>query len=207
MSEGKSRSGLSLEAAVAPAGVEIEAFRSHAVDDRRAIHRHVQEAAPVSQDARPSDRRHQRHPPFANIFHDGKVAALGIGVVAVYVSAEDKPALVRLADVEMPRAKGDDAWNDRLQPFRDEGLYDVAFDRQPHSSHGGDARTVAGHRNRNLLGSDQTARSLHAGDAAIIEGKAGDFAVLDDIDAAVARAARITPRHRVVPDSAAATLQ
>src|ERR1700691_2653520 len=38
-----------LEAAVAPASVQIESANRRAVDDRRSVHRHVHETAPVTQ--------------------------------------------------------------------------------------------------------------------------------------------------------------
>src|SRR4051812_41674721 len=40
-----------LEAAVAPAGIEIEPSDGRAVDDGRTVHRHVHDAAPVTQNA------------------------------------------------------------------------------------------------------------------------------------------------------------
>ncbi len=43
--------------------------------------------------------------------------------------------------------------------------------------------------------------------AARIADEAGQFAILDDVDAAIGRAARITPDHCVMPRGTAAALQ
>ena len=65
----------------------------------------------------------------------GQVAALGVGIVAVDVAAEDEAALVGLGDIEMSGAERDDVVDERLQPFGHEGLQDVAFERQRHAGH------------------------------------------------------------------------
>ena len=56
-----------------------------------------------------AERREQRQPPSHHILDHRQVAALGVGIVAVDIAAEDQPALVGLADIEMPGAEGDDA--------------------------------------------------------------------------------------------------
>src|SRR5262245_22656981 len=53
--------GRGLEAAITPACVEIEPLDRCAVDDWRAVHRHVREAGPLAQQPEATDHRHQRH--------------------------------------------------------------------------------------------------------------------------------------------------
>src|SRR3984885_3512807 len=120
-----------LEAAVAPAGIEIEAIDWSAIDNRRSVHRHVRNAAPASKQARTADHRHQRHAALANVLDGGQIAAARIAVVAVDVTAKNQTALVGLADVEVSGAEGDDAGDQWLKAFGDEGLQRMAFDRQP----------------------------------------------------------------------------
>eukprot|EP01035_Chromulina_nebulosa_P034131 gene34131-45762_t len=88
---------------------------------------------------------HSRHRPGGRRQPAGGDHRLATGVVAIDVAAEHQPAFVGLADVKMSGAEGDDAGNDRLQPFGDEGLQHVALDRQPHPGHGGHARAGASH--------------------------------------------------------------
>ena len=70
----------------------------------------------VRSSADAADHRHQRHAALADILDHRQVAALGVGVVAVDVAAEDEAALVRLADVEMPGAEGDDVRGSGFSP-------------------------------------------------------------------------------------------
>src|SRR5690554_6280440 len=53
--ETPTRGGRRLEAAVAPSGVEIEPLNRRAVDDRRAVHRHIHDAAPLAQVAQAAE--------------------------------------------------------------------------------------------------------------------------------------------------------
>ena len=67
---------------------------------------------------------------------------------------------------------------------------------------------MAGDGHADLLRPDVAAHGLDADDrAARIADKAGQFAILNDVDAAIGRAARITPDHCVMPRGAAAALQ
>ena len=102
------------------------------VDEGRAVHRHVHDAAPHAKKACAADDGHDRHATFADIFDHRQIAALGVGVVAVDIATEDEAALVGLADIKMPRAEGDHTGDHRLQSFGDECLENVAFDGQPH---------------------------------------------------------------------------
>src|SRR5258707_7949936 len=49
------------ESTVAPARVYIESLQRCAIDDRRAIHRHVHDSAPGAQHAHPPKSKHQSH--------------------------------------------------------------------------------------------------------------------------------------------------
>ena len=91
-----------------------------------------------------------------------QIAALRIGIIAVDVAAEDEAALVRLADVEMPRAEGDDGVDQRLHAFRHEGLQHMALDRQAQARHGGDLRRAPGAGKPDLLRADEALRGLDA---------------------------------------------
>ena len=98
--------------------------------------RHVHDAAP----GRSSAQRGRAPgimltPSLADVLDHRQIAALRIGVVAVEIAAEHQPALVRLGDVEVPGAEGDDAVDHRLQRLGDERLQHVAFDRQPQAGH------------------------------------------------------------------------
>ncbi len=58
-----------------------------------------------------------------------------------------------------------------------------------------------------LFRPDGTARRLDAGGAAVLDDQARHFAILHDVDAAVAGTARVAPGDGVVPRRAAALLQ
>ena len=98
-----------LEAAIAPAAVEIHARQRPGGDDRRAVHRHVADAAPGAQHAHAGKAGKQRQHLAHHLVDDRQVAALGIAVVAVDVAAIDQAALVGLRHVEMAHAEGHDA--------------------------------------------------------------------------------------------------
>ena len=85
---------MALKPAVAPARVQIEALDGRPVDDGRAVHGHVHDAAPAAKEAHPADHRHQRHAALADVLDHRQVPALRIGVVAVDIAAEHQPALV-----------------------------------------------------------------------------------------------------------------
>ena len=51
-----------------------------------------------------------------------QVAALRIGIVHVDIPAQDQPALVGLADIEMPGAVGHHMIDHRFDRFADESL-------------------------------------------------------------------------------------
>ena len=99
---------------------------------------------------------------FRHGLHLGELAALGIGVEAVDMAAEDQPALVGLREIEELGAEGDDVVDQRLDRLGDEGLQDMALDRQAQPRHGGDMRGVAGHRDAGAFRQDAAAAGLDA---------------------------------------------
>ena len=98
-----------------------------------------------------------------------QIAAPRIGIVAVDVAAEDQAALVRLRDVEMAGAEGDDAVDIGLQSFRHEGLQHMAFDRQLHAGHGGHLGGIAGGGKAQLLAADEAPVGLDAHNLALLD--------------------------------------
>ena len=188
-----------LEPAVAPAAVEEEPLDRGPVDDRRAVHGHVHDPAPGAQHPRLADHRHQRHARLHHVLDHRQVPPRGVGVVEVEVAAEHQPALVRLADVEMPHPEGHHARDHRLQPLGHEGLQHMAFDRQPQPRHRADLARPPRDRHPDLVRSDIAPRGLHPAHPAALDAKPGHLAVLDQIDAARVRGPRKAPGHRVVP--------
>ena len=104
-----------------------------AVYDGRAIHRHIHNTAPHAQKTHAAEHGEYGHGPFADIFDNGQVSALGVGIIAVYIAAKDQSALVRLAAIKMSRPKGDDPGKHWFQPLGDKGLQHMAFDGQAHT--------------------------------------------------------------------------
>src|SRR5258706_108706 len=205
--EAPTRSGSRLEAAVAPARVEVEAGNAALIDDGRAVHRHVHEASPRAQHAHAANHRHQRHAFLEHVLDRREIAALRIGVVAVEIAAEDEAPLVRLADIEVSSAESDDARDQWLDRFGDERLQNVAFDRQRKPRHARDPRRAAGDCHADLRRADFAARPLDSNDAARFAHEAGHFAVLDDVHAEIARGACVAPHDGVVASGSAAALQ
>src|SRR6266567_3834157 len=60
-----------LEPAVTPAGIEVEAFDRAVVDNRRTVHRHVHNAAPVAQHAQATEPRPKPHRRFHHVLDYG----------------------------------------------------------------------------------------------------------------------------------------
>src|SRR5258708_35856330 len=134
MGKGQARGGRRLEAAVAPAAVEVEPVDRRVVDDRRAVHRHIRDAAPAPEQACAPEHRHDGHAALANVLNRGKISAAGIAVVAVDIAAEDKPTLVRLADIEMTCTKSYHARDYGFQRFGNERLENKTSMPHPQTS-------------------------------------------------------------------------
>ena len=118
-----------LEPAIAPAGVEVETVDRGLVDDRATIHGHVHDPTPMTQQTQPRHGRNHRDAFRYDVLDQRQVPALGIGIVAVEIAAEDEAALIGLAHIEMPSTEGEDLIH-RLEPFGDKGLQDMTFDRK-----------------------------------------------------------------------------
>ncbi len=83
----------------------------------------------------------------------------------------------------------------------------MALDRQAHPGHGSDLARAPGCHDRHFLGPDRPTRGLYAAHPAVLDVDAGDLALLDQINTALVRAARIAPCHRIMPRGAAAPVQ
>lgn len=115
----------------------------------------------MAQHADTADGGHQGHAFLTQMFDQRQVAALGIGIVAVQIAAEDQAALVRLADIEMSGPEGDDPVDEGFQRFRHKGLQQVTFDRQGQSGQRRDLAGMPGDGHADLLRLDRAAWSGH----------------------------------------------
>src|SRR5690606_1270683 len=113
----------------------------------------------------------------------------------------------RLTDVEVARTEGHDRVDQRSDPLRHESLQHMAFDRQPQAGHACNPRGVASNCDADALGLEKSPRSFHPDHTPVLDAKAGDLAVLDDVDAALIRPAREAPGDGVVAHRAAAPLK
>src|SRR5215470_5045934 len=195
-----------LEASVTPARTEVESLNWRHVDDRRAVHRHIDYTAPGSQYTDAPDHWHQRHAPLTDVLEGRQVAALGIAVVTVNVAAEYEPTFVALANVEMACAEGDDVVDNRFHSLGYEGLQYVALDWKTQTCHRCEPRAAAGDDNSDLAGADRATRSLDTGHALLADHDPGNFAVFHDIDATLVGATRVTPDDCIMPRRASAGL-
>src|SRR5690606_5520693 len=101
VSEDPAGSRCCLEAAVAPAGIEVETLDRRLADDGAAVHGHVHDTAPVAEQLDPGKMGEEGETGRDDILDDRQVSTLCVGVVAIEVTAKDQAALVRLADVEV----------------------------------------------------------------------------------------------------------
>ena len=106
----------------------------------------------------------------------------------------------------MTGAKGNHARDDWFQALRDESLQHMALDRQPHARHAHHLAGITGNCDADFLCADKPFRCLDTAAFAVLDAKAGDFAILDDIDAKTISRACIAPGHSVVPYGATAPL-
>src|SRR5699024_1958889 len=94
-----------------------------------------------------------------------------------------------------------------FEEFGDQGLQRMGLDRQADPGHVGEHRGVAGHGQGDLLGGDRAAVRLHADDLIADAFDAGDFAVLDDVDAHFVGLAGEGPRDVIVLGDAGPRLE
>ena len=119
-----------LEAARAPAAVDVQARHRGLADDRRAIGRHIDDPAPVAQHAHAPEHREQLADRFQSVAGDVQSAALRVGGVGVGAGADHELALVGLADVGVDGVGHDHAREHRLDGLGDQRLQRVALERQ-----------------------------------------------------------------------------
>ena len=103
-----------LEAAGAPAAIDEEARHRRLADDRRAVRRDVDDAAPVAQHAHAAQRRERARRWPRAYGGDVQAAGLRVGHVGVGAGADDEFALVGLRDVGVHRVRHHDAGHHRL---------------------------------------------------------------------------------------------
>src|SRR3546814_12899951 len=93
--------------------------------------------------------------------------------------------------------------SDLFEPFAHKCLKHMAFDRQAQIRKRCDTRGIARNRHSGLARKNLAAAGFNAGHPATgIANKSADFAVLDDVDAAIRRAAREAPDDAVLPRAA-----
>src|SRR5216684_4167154 len=145
----------------------------------------------------------RRHLPFDDV----KRAALRIGIVGVDAGAHDQFALVALADIDMHRARHDDAIQDRLDRLRHQRLQGMALQREAHPGHRRHDRIVPGGADRDLVGIDRAAAGVDPDHPSAGGTDRGHLAILDDVDAPRIGGAGIAPGDRIVARHPAAPLQ
>ena len=134
--------------------------------------------------------------------------ALPVAVVAVDAGAHHELALVGLRDVDVHGVGHHDAVEDRLVERAHERLQRVGLHRQAEPDHLGEDAGVSGGHERHLVRPDRAARGLDARDRPPVAAEeARHLRVLDDVDAALARAGRERPGDAVVAGGAAPTLE
>src|ERR1051326_2038115 len=230
--EHPARSRRRLEAAVAPAAVEIKILDRRFADDRAAVHGHVHDAGPAAHQAQAREAREHGEPAFDRVLNRRQVSPLSVGIVEVEVAAHHQLALVGLADIEVSGTEGDDGIEHGFERLAHESLQHMSLDRQaqagargpPAGGAGGGAADLgpraeagpggrgpraggAGGGEADLARRDEAARGLDPAYAPVLDAEAGDLTILDDIDAALVRRAGVTPGDRVVARSPAARLQ
>ena len=208
MREHMARARRRLEAAGAPAAIDVEAGNRRRTDDRRAVGRHVDDAAPVAQHPHPADGRKELADRLERVVGDVQAAGLRIGDVGVGAGADDEFAFVRLRHIGVDGVRHHDARHHRLDRLGHQRLQGIALERHPDSGHRHDHGCMASGDDADLLGRDRAPRRLDARDGAGgVAADRGRLAILDDVDAARRSRARIAPGDRVVPRCAASPLQ
>ena len=204
--ENVARSRNGLEAARTPAAVHVQSLDRRLADDWRAVAGHVDDAAPHAQASQARDDREGFDQGCHRVFECRKRAALRIIVIGVGSTTDHQFALVGLADVAMHRVGHDHAVDDWLDRLRYKRLQALALNGHAHSRHVHDGGDVARRDHPDLPCTDGATRGFEAGHLSTVAVDAGDFTVLNDVDAQRVRTARITPGHRIVTGRAAARL-
>ena len=128
-------SGRRLEAAGAPAAVEIEPLDGRLADDGTGIRTDVDDAAPLAVHAHPAESGEQFADRGKSVLDDVKRTALAVAVVAVGPGADDEVALVGLADVAVDGVGHHHGVETGLERFGDQGLQGTRLDGQAQPRH------------------------------------------------------------------------
>ena len=115
-----------LEAAGAPAAVDVEAGDRGLAEDRRAVGGHVDDAAPFPEHPHAAEDREDLADRRERVLDQRQAAALRVADVLVGARADDELALVGLADVGVDRVRHHDAGEDRLDRLGDQRLQRIA---------------------------------------------------------------------------------
>ena len=207
MGENPTRARGRLEAAGAPAAVDVEAPDRRLRDDRAGVGTDVDGPGPVAQHPEAAEDRKQLHRRGELMLDDRQAAARRVAEIGVDPGADHQLALVRLADVDVDLVRHHHAVDHRLDRLGDQGLQRVALDRQPEPGHRREDAGVGGDDDTHLRRADGAPRGFHPGDPVCVPEDRGDLAVLDDVDAAGVGGPGQPPRHRIVAGDAAAPLQ
>ena len=200
--------GVALNPPVPQPQFTVQARHRRLADDRAAVRRHIDDAAPVPQHPHPPELREQLADRVERVGRDVQAALLAVAGVGVGAGADHQLALVGLADVGVDRVGHDDAGKARLHGFADQRLQRVAFQRHPHPGLRHHDAGVPGRDDADAPGRDRAAGGVHPADlAARVPPDACHLAVLHDIDAQRARRPGIAPGHRIMPRRPAPALQ
>ena len=184
-----------LEAASAPAAIDVEARDRRRADDRRAVRRHVDDAAPAPQHAHARELREQLADGLQRVGGDVQAALLAVGDVLVGAGADDELALVGLADVGVHRVGHHHAREHGLDRLRHQRLQREALERHTHARPRHHHAAVPGRHHAHACGRDIPAGSLDARDRPVRPApEARHLAVLDDVDAPWHRRRARSPR-------------
>src|SRR5210317_493670 len=88
--ERPARTRRGLEAASAPAAVEVQAFDGHLADDRAGVGTDVDDTAPHTQHAHPAEDREQFEDGLHRVLDRRKAATLAVTVIGVDAGAYDQ---------------------------------------------------------------------------------------------------------------------
>src|SRR3546814_593698 len=204
--EGPAGAGRRLEAAGAPAAVEVEVLNRRLVEDWAGVRADVDDAAPLPQHAHAAEQREKLADGAQGLLGHLHGAALAVADVAVDAGADHQLALVGLADVGMHRAGHHHGVEHRLHRLRHQGLQRHRLHRQAEASQVGHDAGMAGGDQADLAGLDIALARLDALDPAALDAEAVDRAFLDDVDPQRAGRARVAPGDGVVARGAAAAL-
>ena len=117
-----------LEAASAPAAIEVQALHWGQAEDWAGVGANVNDATPHAVDLDAAKYWEELADGGGGVGDDLRVTTLGVAGVAIDASADDQVALVRLADVTVYRVRHDYRVQHWLDWFGDEGLQGVTFD-------------------------------------------------------------------------------